>query len=208
MKGKLSVKAYINSNLKNKDTVNSLYIRVVYNKKTTSIPFIKLIFGNTIDISTKIDSNSNLTAIESIALYNLTNVMNFLSTVNKDDISILSDVVDKLNKKVSDISRYLIYQIVEIDILDTTGNSSIENLASMGKIFIFRAFFVSFIGYDLSLYDYLFHNSSLIKERLEQVETNLQFMQNVFSDFLTIPEQAIEDDIKLFRKEAIKYLTN
>lgn len=171
---KLSVKAFISANLKNKDTINSLYIRVVYNKKNTSIPYYKLVFDANFDTNIIINESTNLYEYEVIALENVKKIMSFMSYYRKDDIKNLSNVVEKLNFNVSTGIKNMVYDVVEKEVLTLFDEDKNNSVISIGYIYILKQYYKEFAKSNVTLFDYIFKpNLSIIKLINEKINLSL-----------------------------------
>ena len=169
---KISVKVFISPNLKNTNTINSLYIRVVYKKKNTSIPYYKLVFDNTFDKNTIIDDNTDLFLYENIAYKNIMYIMGFLSFNQKDDISNLSNAIDKFNDSVNVAVKNIMYSLIEKEFFTLT--NEIQSGIKIGYLYVYREFYREFHKSNITVFDCVFHKDlSILQLKTKKIYQSL-----------------------------------
>ena len=200
---KLTIKPYLNNNIKKTDANKTqVYVRVIYNKKNTQMSYKKALFETGNISLTDEEFNQQFESIKEKASKFIIPIMNFLKKYSKDDVNTLSSVMEKLNKNVYDVCEELQIRIMKSDFaydydkteifIDAYGNKSIQIPENPAREHI-RYYFHAFIPKEITLFQYLAQSNFIDLVELQSID--LQIIINNLTEHKEIVD-----------KEIIKYL--
>ena len=110
---KLTVKPYLNNNIKKADANKTqVYVRVTYNKKNTQMSYKKALFEpNNISLTNE-EFNKQVESIKEKASKYVIPIMYFLKKYSKDDVNTLPLVMDRLNNNFFDVIEEIYHRMV------------------------------------------------------------------------------------------------